>query len=169
MATRSTRHVLVIEKDMETAEAIIRLSDALGLPADLAQTHKNAVRACATHPVGIVFLNPDINMINPRALVEEIQSLAASRKNSPAPPILFLVKSLENLARHGLKGHPGTGAITKPLQLEQVYVAFDKLGLIHLEAPEPAETMAGKIEAWQQFLTSAEAWMEKLRDRLVPN
>ncbi len=168
MATRSTRHVLIVEKDMEAAEALTRLSEALGLPVELAQTHKNAIRACATHPVGIIFMNPDINMIDSRTLVEDIQSLPASRKNSSAPPILFLVESLEILSKLGLKGHAGTGVLIKPLQLEQVYVALHKLGLINLEAPPPAETSAGKIKAWQEFLTSAEQWMAKLRDQMVP-
>ena len=168
MANRATNHVLIVEKDMATAESLMRLSEALGLPAELAQTHKNAIRACATHQVGIIFLNPDMNMIDAKTLVEDIQSLAASRKNHPAAPILFLTESNQILQRLGLKGHPGTGVLAKPLQLEQVYVAFHKLGLINLDPPEPAETLTGKIKVWQEFLTSAEVWTEKLREHLVP-
>lgn len=158
--------VLIIEKEARTADTVIRLAESLDLQTDLAQTHANATRTFAAQPVGIVFFNPTMNMIDPKALIDEFHSIAVSRKRRPAP-VVFMVNSTNELEQSGLKAIPGTGLILKPIKMEQVYLVLDKLGMTKLSKPEMENTGDGKIKAWTEYAENADAWMDKLRGQLI--
>lgn len=164
--TQVNNHVLIIEKDMETADAIGRFCEALTIPSVLVQTHSNAIRASAAHDIGLTFINPSMNMIDPRALLEDIRNQSQAMHKAPAP-VIFLVDQPDLISRLGLKGIPGTAAWTKPVQIERVFLLMQKLSMTELRAGNSSESLQHKIEDWQNFADSAEEWLTKFRSTLV--
>jgi len=158
-------YILLIEKDTNLADAMIRICAALNLEAEVMQTHSNATRAYAAKHPSAVFYDPGMKMIDPRALLEDFTGVAHARKVRPTP-VIFMTDTPEDLVRLGLKGLPGTAVISKPIQVEVLYAIFNKLSLVQLDIPHPSNTARGKIETWEKFLKTSEDFASNLSSKL---
>lgn len=138
---------------------------ALGIEAEAIHTHSNATRAYASRPVSAVFFNPTMNLIDPRALMEELGGIARQAGRRPSP-VIFTVADEGELVRAGLKGMPGTAAMEKPLDLEKLFTLFEKLTLTGQDVPKEEHSVSNTIDVWRQYTEASNAWVEKLTAQL---
>lgn len=156
---------MIIEKDSAVAEALERFCSALSIDSQLLQTQSNAIRAYTARVASAVFFNPTMNLIDPRSLMEEFGNIARQAGRRPSP-VIFTVENESELTRAGLKGHPGTAAIVKPLNIEQLFALFEKLSLTGLSESEDQDPARNQIDEWQNYTIDAVAWVDKLVSQL---
>lgn len=158
-------YIMVIEKSSAASELLVKFCGALGIDSDNIQTHSNATRAYASRPVSAIFFNPTMNLIDPRALLEELGGIA-TQAGGRLSPVIFTVKNKGDLVRAGLKGMPGTAAMEIPLNLEKLFTLFEKLKLTGQDAPEEEHSVRSTIDTWRQYTDASTAWVEKLTSQL---
>lgn len=158
--------ILIIDKDVATAEALKRLCQALTLPVDFVQTHSNATRSYHRDPVAAIFLSSDMSMLDPKALLDEFDSISAQKKK-PRAPVIILYKDKGHFLRLGLNEVPRSRSMPKPISMEEVYQLFDAMGLTkaHLTGGGSHRARQKLIEH-AKFIEESEAWLTKLKTQL---
>lgn len=158
--------ILIIDKDLATAESLKRLCQALALPVDIVQTHSNATRSYHRDTVAAIFLSSDMSMLDPKALVDELETISVQKK-TPRAPVIILYKDQVHFRRLGLNAIPRSRSMPKPISLEEVYQLFDAMGLTkaHLAGGGSHRARQKQIQH-TKFIEESEAWLTKLKAQL---
>ncbi len=158
--------VLIIDKDIATAQSLERLCQALALPVDVVQTHSNATRSYHRDPVAAIFLSSEMSMLDPKALVDEFDAISAQKKKTRAPVIL-LYKDKDHFLRLGLNEVPRSRSMAKPISLEEVYQLFEAMGLTKAHLSGGGSHRARqKLIQHAKFIEESETWLTKLKAQL---
>ena len=158
--------ILIIDKDVATAQLIKRLCQVLALPVDIVQTHSSATRSYLREQVAAVFLSSEMPLLDHKALLDEFDASAIQRKK-PRAPVIILYKNKDDLHRLRLNEIPNSRSMSKPILMEEVYELFDGLGLTkaHL-AIEESSGAGRKLNQHGKFIEESEAWLAKLKMQL---
>ena len=161
------KKILIIDKDVSTAESLKRFCQALTLPVEIALTHSNATRSYHRDPVAAVFLSSDMPLLDPKALVDELETISIQRKK-PRAPVIILYKDKDHFLRLRLNEIPHSRPMAKPISLEEVYQLFDAMGLTkaHL-AGGGSHGARQKLIQHGKFIEDSEAWLTKLKAQLL--
>lgn len=158
--------ILVIDKDSVTAESLERLCQALAIPVEIVQTHANATRSYHRDPVAAIFLSSDMSMLDPKALVDELEAISAQNK-MPRAPVIILYKDEVHFRRLGLKAIPRSRSMPKPISMEEVYQLFAAMGLTKANlAAGGGNEVRQKLIQHAKFIEESEAWIAKLKAKL---
>ena len=158
--------ILVIDKDIATANALERLCQALTLPVDTVQTHANATRSYHRDPVAAIFLSSDMPMLDPRALVDELDAISA-QKERPRAPVIIMYKDEVLFRRLGLNTIPRSRSMPKPISMEEVYQLFAAMGLTKVNLTGGSDhQVKERLIQHAKFIEESEAWLTKLKAKL---
>lgn len=158
--------VLILEKDVKTIEMLELLLQALHQTYRVAYTHSNAIRIYTTERIDAIFMNPELPMIDPKALMDEIEVISTEMKWSRAP-VVFLYTSDELVRRYELHRISDSHLAAKPIMMDRGYEILDGLGLTKLKMSANSRHLKDKIARFRDFVEQSETWMERFRDRLV--
>ena len=158
--------ILIVEKDIVTVESLELILDALDQPYKSAATRPNAVRIYSTELVDAIFLNPELSVVDVKALIDELESVD-QRKARKRAPIIFIYSDDDVVQDLGLGEVPRSQLLAKPVNLERLYEVLHGLGLTKLKMPLGSQQVAGRIKYFKQFVIQSEAWLEELKVRLV--
>ncbi|MFB0516156.1 MAG: hypothetical protein ACETWG_06085 [Candidatus Neomarinimicrobiota bacterium] len=151
---------------MRTVEVLNLLLDALRKPFEVASTHSNAVRIYSTGQVEAIFMNPELPMVDPKALVDEFEVVAADRNRKRAP-VVFLYTNDELVRRYELRKVPESQLVRKPVLMEHFYALLDDMGLTELAVSVRSQRVDERIQQFAAFIKQSEAWVDRLKERLV--
>lgn len=158
--------ILVIDKDIATVELLERLCQALTLSVDTVQTHANATRSYHRDPVAAIFLSADLPMLDPRALLEELDAISAQKK-SPRAPVIVMYKDEVHFRRLGLNAIPRSRSMPKPISVEEVYQLFAAMGLTKADVTGGSDQQVKELLIQHaKFIEESEAWLAKLKAKL---
>ncbi|UCH62638.1 MAG: hypothetical protein JSU77_12755 [Fidelibacterota bacterium] len=158
--------VLIIEKDIRTIEVLEMLLQALRQPYNVVNTHANVMRIYKNEQVDVIFMNPEIPLVDPKALIDEMDGATARLKRS-RPPIVFLYTDDGLVRRFNLNIQPGCQIVRKPVTMEQIYELLDGMGLTKLKITAGNQQVKDKITRFEDFIEQSEDWMEKLKGYLL--
>jgi len=158
--------ILIIDKDVAFLEAFGLLLNALNLPFEVVSTHSNATRIFRTDTVDLVFLNPELPMVDPKALLDEFEGISADKRET-STPVIFLYTDMEIIHRYELTSQPNSQLLEKPVPITQLYEILDQRGLTQIRIEVESQRAQEKISHFAQFIEQSESWLERLRDHLV--
>jgi len=158
--------VLVIEKDITTIEMLELLLQALRQPYVVASTHSNAMRTYNNEQVESIFMNPEMPLVEPKALMDEMDVAAAKLKRS-RPPVVFLYTDDGLIHRYKLDKLPGCQLVKKPVTMEQIYGILDGMGLTKLKITSGSQQLKEKIAKFEGFIKKSETWLDQLKGHLL--
>lgn len=158
--------VLIIDKDIKTIEVLELLLQALRQPYNVASTHSNAMRIYNNERVEAIFMNPEMLLVEPKALMDEMDVAMAKLKRSRAP-VFFLYTNDGLVHRYKLNELPGCQLVKKPVSMEQIYEILDGLGLTKLRITAESQQVKDKIERFEGFIKQSEAWLAQLKGYLL--
>ncbi len=158
--------VLVIDKDLKTIEVLELLLQALRQPYVVASTHSNALRTYNNEQVDAIFMNPEMPLVEPKALMDEMDVATAKLKRSRAP-VVFLYTDDGLVHRYKLDKLLGCQLVKKPVSMEQIYELLDGLGLTKLRITAESQQVKDKIGRFEGFIKQSEAWLDRLKGYLL--
>lgn len=158
--------ILIIDKDIKTIEVLELLLQALRQPYNVASTHSNAMRTYNNEQVEAIFMNPEMPLVEPKALMDEMNGATAKQKRSRAP-VVFLYTDDELVHRYKLNELPGCQLVKKPVSMEQIYGILDGLGLTKLKITSGSQQLKEKIERFEGFIKQSETWLDQLKGHLL--
>jgi len=158
--------ILIIDKDVKTIEVLELLLQALRQPYNVTSTHSNAMRIYNNERVEAIFMNPEMPLVEPKALMDEMDGVAAKLKRSRAP-VVFLYTDAGLVYRYKLEELPGCQLVRKPVTMEQVYELLEGLGLTKLKATAESQQVKDKITRFEGFIKQSETWQEQLKGYLL--
>ena len=158
--------VLIIEKDVKTIEVLELLLRALEQPYVVASTRSNAVRTYNNEQVEAIFMNPEMPLVEPKALMDEMDVAAAKLKRS-RPPVVFLYTDDGLIHRYKLNELHDCQLVEKPVTMEQIYGLLDGLGLTKLKSTTGSQQVKEKIARFEGFIKQSETWLDQLKGHLL--
>lgn len=158
--------ILIVDKDMKVIEMLELLFNALEQPFEFVYTQNNVVRIHNNEQVDAIIINPELPLIDPRALIDEVE-VVSLELNRPRAPMIFLYSDESLLRRYELSDIPNSQFLEKPVTMEQVYGAIDSLGLTKLKMNNSKQHIEEKISKLGSFIELSESWMAELKDRLL--
>ncbi|MFC1620321.1 hypothetical protein ACFL45_10290 [Candidatus Neomarinimicrobiota bacterium] len=158
--------ILIIEKDTAVLEALQLLLDALDRSYELASTHSNAVRIYSTTDVDAIILNPEIPMVDPKALIEELGNISHEKEKDLAPIVcIFTDDAL--IQRYELSTISGCQLERKPIRMERFYNILKGLGQTEIAVQIESQRLQDKMSQIAEFIDQSETWLEKLKAQLL--
>ena len=158
--------ILIIEKDSAVLETLQLLLEALDKPFELASTHSNAVRIYSTTQVDIILLNPEMPMVDPKALIDELGNVAHD-KDKDLAPIICLYTDDALILRYELSSMPGCQLERKPIRMERFYQILKGLGQTEIPVQIESQRQQDKMTHIADFINQSESWLEKLKTQLL--
>ncbi|UCH10958.1 MAG: hypothetical protein JSU61_03465 [Fidelibacterota bacterium] len=158
--------ILIIEKDIPTVETMRLLLQALDQPFEVVNTHSKAALIYNIESVSTIFFNPELPMVDPKALIDELEGIAMD-KNKPRAPIIFLYSDDEIVRRYELHQIPDSEMHQKPVTMEQFYGILDGFGLTELQVNIEHQQVKEKLRQFSQFIHESEGWLDRLKNHLV--
>lgn len=158
--------ILIIDKDIKTIEVLELLLQALRQPYNVVSTHSNAMRIYNNERVEAIFMNPEMPLVETKALMDEMDGATAKLQRSRAP-VVFLYTGEGLVHRYKLDELPGCQLVKKPVSMEQIYKILDGLGLTKLRITAESQQVKEKIERFEDFIKQSEAWLDKLKGYLL--
>ena len=158
--------VLVIEKDVKTIEVLELLLKALEQPYVTASTHSNAMRTYNNELVDAIFMNPEMPLVESKALMDEMD-VAADKLKRSRPPVVFLYTDDELIHRYKLNELADCQLVEKPVTMEQIYGLLGGLGLTKLKAVTGSQQVKDKIAKFEGFIKQSETWLDQLKGHLM--
>ena len=158
--------VLIIEKDVKTIEILELLLKALEQPYVLASTHSNAMRTYNNEQVEAIFMNPEMPLVEPKALMDEMD-VATDKLKRSRPPVVFLYTDDGLIHRYKLNELPDCQLVEKPVTMEQIYGLLDGLGLTKLKITTGSQQVKEKIARFEGFIKQSETWLDQLKGHLL--
>lgn len=158
--------VLVIEKDIKTIEILELLLRALEQPYVVAGTHSNAMRTYNNEQVEAIFMNPEMPLVEPKALMDVMDVATVKLKRSRAP-VVFLYTDDGLIHRYKLNELADCQLVKKPVTMEQIYGLFDGLGLTKLRVTTGSQQVKEKIAKFEGFIKQSETWLDQLKGHLL--
>ncbi len=158
--------VLIIEKDVKTIEVLELLLKALEQPYVVASTHSNAMRIYNNERLEAIFMNPEMPLVEPKALMDEMDVATSKLKRSRAP-VVFLYTDDGLIHRYKLDKLPDCQLVKKPVTMEQIYELLDGLGLTKLKVMVDSQQVKDKIARFGNFIEQSETWMDRLKKYLM--
>lgn len=157
--------VLIIDKDIKTIEVLELLLQALRQPYVVASTHSNAMRTYNNERVEAIFMNPEMPLVETKALMDEMDVAKAKLKRSRAP-VVFLYTDDGLVHRYQLNELPGCQLVKKPVSMEQIYGILDGMGLTKLNITSGSQ-LKEKIAKFEGFIKQSETWLDQLKGHLL--
>lgn len=158
--------LLIIEKDTVVLEALQLLLEALDKSYEVASTHSNAVRIYTTTDVDAIILNPEMPMVDPKALIEELGNLAFEKEKDLAP-IVCIYTDDALIQRYDLPSISGCQLERKPIRVERFYKILKGLGLTEIPIQIENRHFQDKMSHITEFIDKSELWLEKLKTQLL--
>ncbi len=158
--------ILIIDKDVKTIEVLELLLQALRQPYNVASTHSNAMRTYNNEQVEAIFMNPEMPLVEPKALMDEMDVATDKLKRSRAP-VVFLYTDDGLVHRYKLNELPGCQLVKKPVSMEQIYEILDGLGLTKLKIMSGSQQLKEKIVKFEGFIKQSETWLDQLKGHLL--
>lgn len=158
--------ILIIEKESTVIETLDLLLEALDKPFELASTHSNAVRIYTTAQVDIIILNPEMPMVDPKALIDELWNIAHDN-DKELVPIICLYTDDALIQRYELSSIPGCQLERKPVRMERWYQILKDLGQTEIPVQIESEHQQDKLTSIAEFIDQSESWLEKLKTQLL--
>ncbi|MFC1484400.1 hypothetical protein ACFL6Q_05085 [Candidatus Neomarinimicrobiota bacterium] len=158
--------ILIIEKDTAVLEVLQLLLDALDRSYELASTHSNAVRIYSTTDVDAIILNPEMPMVDPKALIEELGNISHEKEKDLAPIVcIFTDDAL--IQRYELSTMSGCQLERKPIRMERFYNILQGLGQTEIAVQIESQRLQDKMSQIAEFIDQSESWLEKLKTQLL--
>ena len=158
--------ILIIEKDVKTIEMLELLLQALEQPYVVASTHSNAMRTYNNEQVEAIFMNPEMPLVEPKALMDEMDVATDKLKRSRAP-VVFLYTDDQLIHRYNLNKLPDCQLVKKPVTMEQIYGLLDGLGLTKLKITSGSQQVKKKTAKFEGFIKQSETWLDQLKGHLL--
>ena len=155
--------VLVIDDEAATTESIERLCTALDIPIEITATRANAIRCFTENLLEVIFLSPDLELVEPKAMAAEFDNLAADQQKQ-RPPLVILYKKEEVVNRYGLNKLPRSTTLQKPATLKDIYAILAALKVINDDNTGIREEMEREVAELGRFIADSQAWVNKLKD-----
>jgi DNA-binding response OmpR family regulator len=158
--------LLIIEQDTAVLEPLQLLLKALDKSYEVASTHSNAVRLYESSDVDAVILNPEMPMVDPKALIDELANLAHEKEIELAP-IVCIYTDDALVKRYDLASISGCQLERKPILVERFYKIMKGLGLTEIPIYLESQHLQDKMNYIAEFIDQSEAWLEKLKTQLL--
>ena len=158
--------ILIIDKDTRTIEVLDLLLDVLGLSFAVASTRTNASRIYTSDQIDVIFLNPELPMMDSRAMIDEF-GVVAKERNRKLPPVVFLYSNEALVRRYQLVAMPDSRLIRKPVTMEKIYGVLEELGLTELRPTVKERQMQDRLDRFADFIGQSEEWLDRLKEYLV--
>jgi DNA-binding response OmpR family regulator len=158
--------LLIIEQDAALLETIRLLLEALDTSYEVASTHSNAVRLYKSTDVDAIILNPELPMVDPKALIDELANLA-HEKDKDLVPIVCIYTDETLINRYDLPSIAGIQLERKPIRVERFYEILKGFGLTEIPIHIESQDLQDKLSHITEFIDQSESWMDKLKAQLL--
>ena len=157
---------LAISRDTYAVSTLQRFFDSFSIEFQHVGTIPSAIRALNNADIDFIVIDTDIPTLTPVESVSELDEIA-DRKKKDRPMVVFISSRAQSLPRNELMARSRTTIVDKPIQLERLYNLVSIAGLLDLTIPDEWEETTKKIAAFEAFIQQSQAWLGKLKERLV--
>jgi len=116
--------------------------------------------------VDAIFMSPEMPLVEPKALMDEMDVAKSKLKRSRAP-VVFLYTDDGLIHRYKLNELPDCQLVEKPVTMEQIYGLLDGLGLTKLRVTTGSQQVKEKIAKFEGFIKQSETWLDQLKGHLL--